>query len=115
VYEAGTKIHIPTEEIMYQPKNPMTLRQMAARLNQIIAENDRRGRSERNDLPVVVEIPRKSEKGNLLKSHFAQVGFVNSCQNGLHDQLKFYGDAPEWNGNGRAEFCGTITAYGYSR
>lgn len=47
----------------------MTLNQLAARLNEIIEQNKRSGKAERNDLPVVVEInPPPRQKGQHYKN-----------------------------------------------
>lgn len=74
----------------------MTLRQLAARLNAIVAENKDQGWDDRNDLPAVVEIRRRGASGRLLQSHFVDLGealYASSCQLGAYGR----------------EFCGVIT------
>jgi hypothetical protein len=65
---------------------PMTVRQMAARLNEIVAANDRKAargddieKVNRNDFPIYVSIRRGGRKGN----HYYPVKYISSAWNGL--------------------------------
>lgn len=65
---------------------PMTVRQMAARLNEIVAANDKRAEKgddikkvNRNDFPMYVTVRRGGRKGN----HYYPVQYVSSAWNGL--------------------------------
>jgi hypothetical protein len=65
---------------------PMTVRQMAARLNEIVAANDRKAehgddieKVNRNDFPIYVSIRRGGRKGN----HYYPVKYVSSAWNGI--------------------------------
>lgn len=71
----------------------MTLKQLAKRLADIVAENDKHGWSERNDLPALVRISRQGG-GRRKQDHFyTEITYVDSSQLGLKER----------------KFCGTIT------
>ena len=55
-----------------------TLRQLASRLNEIIAENDARRWSERNDLPAVIAII-KHTPTRKVRQTFYEVDYVSSA------------------------------------
>lgn len=67
----------------------MTLKQLAARLNEVIAENENSGRAERNDLPAMIRVsPPARKKGqrhrapkfygiDYASSHMTTFGSVN--------------------------------------
>jgi hypothetical protein len=69
-----------------------TLRQLAERLNAIIAENDSRGWSERNDLPAMVQIIRHTPTRRVRNTYF-EVSYVSSAQHTI----------------GGRSFCGGVT------
>jgi hypothetical protein len=64
-----------------------TLKELAARLNSIIAENEARGWSERNDLPVVIEVsplPRQPRQ-HFKSAKMYYVDYASSAMTGFTD------------------------------
>lgn len=68
-----------------------TLRQLAERLNAIIAENDKRGWSERNDLPAAIEVTRTTKTGRHKASLVYSISYVSSAQHRMADQNQYCG------------------------
>lgn len=62
----------------------LTLTALRDRLDEMIAENDRRGWSERNQTPVVVEIPQpKTSTGRLRDSEYVPIMYGSGSLHGL--------------------------------
>lgn len=59
----------------------LTLKQLAAQLNELVAENEKSGRAERNDLPAMIRVsPPARKKGQHYKTPvFYTVNCVPSC------------------------------------
>lgn len=57
----------------------MTLKKLQARVNEIIAENERRGWSDRNDLPVIVRVQRRTPT-NRVRNRFIPIQYMSSAQ-----------------------------------
>lgn len=70
-----------------QAVEALTLTALRDRLSEIIQENDRRGWSERNQTPVVVQCNQgKTAKGRTKHPHYYPIMFVRSSLNGLIGQ-----------------------------
>lgn len=68
---------------------PMTLRELHARLGEIIAENEQRGWGERNDSPMYVCVQQeKTPTGRLRRDKFIPIHFACSAWVGLRDGEK---------------------------
>jgi hypothetical protein len=65
-------------------EKPLTLRELHARLGEIIAEHDKRGWSERNDAPVYARVEQpKTPSGRLRPDHFIPIHFGCSSLTGF--------------------------------
>lgn len=72
--ETNKHIHLPS----------LSLRKLAERLNEIVAENEQRGWSARNDSPVVLELLREG-KTRMLRSRFFPIDHASSALLTLRD------------------------------
>lgn len=55
------------------------MRELAKRLVHAIAENERRGWSERNDLPAFIRVRRKGANGRSIHSHMLPLTGISAC------------------------------------